>query len=717
MHGSSGAGTVASIPALDAGELRIPLLLQATTATATIALVVAVVGWAVQVFAGWYLREDDRYGIFAATVSLFTGGMLLVVQSADLVLTLVGWEVMGWCSYLLIGHWSRKESARRAALKAFLVTRLADVGFVLGVVILAAGAGSTAYPQVLQAWAGTGCTTRVPAPRRATLLNAAMVLLVIGDPRQVGHGAVPRLAARRDGGPDPRVRAHPRGDDGRGRHLRARPAVRRPRGQPTARAGCSRVSTAVTMVYAAVLAFGQSDLKRLLAYSTLSQVALMLSALAVAPADEGPGAGVLHLYSHAFFKALLFLAIGWLSVTVGGTAAATMRGGVRGHLFIRPAMFVGLLALAGVPPLVGFVSKEHVLAAAEAGARDGQARAWLVLLAGLLTVAPHRGLLHCGPGSCSTTSARPHIERHDADTATARVRAAVTVLAVLTVVGGLVVVTPLLDLGGHIGWLVALLSILLIVGAGLAVRSAAAGKDPAVRVVGARMPSFDAGFGVDRLYVALVARPVLAAGPRSSCSSTARSSTPTCAGRPRRPGSAARRRARPPRRAGRLRAGLGRRRSRRRRPRGVALGGAVVILASLVVPAAVAVWLLTGGRGRLPPRRQLPRERGQRGHPRGASSSPSITRPTVDRAWVPSLGLRWQLAVDGISAPAAAAHRDPRRRRRRCTPSTGRRRAAPRRPSTPACCSSSSARSPPSTPATRCSSSSPSRSCSCRCGC
>ena len=90
-----------------------------------------------------------------------------------------------------------------------------------------------------------------------------------------------------------------------------------------------------------MLAFGQSDLKRLLAYSTLSQVALMLSALAVAPADEGPGAGVLHLYSHAFFKALLFLAIGWLSVTVGGTAAATMRGGLRGHLFIRPAMFVG----------------------------------------------------------------------------------------------------------------------------------------------------------------------------------------------------------------------------------------------------------------------------------------------------------------------------------------------------------------------------------------
>ncbi|KRF26109.1 NADH-quinone oxidoreductase subunit L [Phycicoccus sp. Soil803] len=509
VHGSSGARTVSSIPALAAGELRIPLQLQATTATATIALVVAVVGWAVQVFAGWYLKDDDRYGIFAATVSLFTGAMLLVVQSADLVLTLVGWEVMGWCSYLLIGHWSRKETARRAALKAFLVTRLADVGFVLGVVILAAGAGSTAYRRVVQSWAGTGCNDAGACTGPSTtLLNAAMVLLVIGILGKSGmvpfHDWLPDAME----GPTPAsALIHAATMVAAGTFVLAQLF------DVLAAADGARwllaLSTAVTMVYAAVLAFGQSDLKRLLAYSTLSQVALMLSALAVAPADDGPGAGVLHLYSHAFFKALLFLAIGWLSVTVGGTAAATMRGGVRGHLFIRPAMFVGLLSLAGVPPLVGFVSKEHVLDAAEAGIGAGEARAWLVLLAGLLTVAltaaycMRAWIVLDDLGSAD-------IERHDADTATVGVRTAVTVLTVLTVVGGLVVVTPLLDLGGHIGWLVALLSILLIVGAGLAVRSVAAGKDPAVRVVGARMPSFDAGLGVDRLYVALVARPVLA---------------------------------------------------------------------------------------------------------------------------------------------------------------------------------------------------------------
>ena len=87
---------------------------------------IAVVGWAVQAFAAWYLREDDRYGVFAATTSLFCAGMFLVVHSADLVLTFVGWEVMGWCSYLLIGHWSRRATARRAAFKAFLTTRTGD---------------------------------------------------------------------------------------------------------------------------------------------------------------------------------------------------------------------------------------------------------------------------------------------------------------------------------------------------------------------------------------------------------------------------------------------------------------------------------------------------------------------------------------------------------------------------------------------------------------
>ncbi|MEO5982509.1 MAG: NADH-quinone oxidoreductase subunit L [Pedococcus sp.] len=506
---------VNTLPPLAAGELRIPLQLQATTATALIVLVVAVVGWAVQAFAAWYLREDDRYGVFAATVSLFTAGMLLVVESADLVLTLVGWEVMGWCSYLLIGHWSRKESARRAALKAYLVTRLADVGFVLGVVILAAGAGTTAYRQVLSSWAPvTGCAdASACAEPSSALRTAAMVLLVIGVLGKSGmvpfHDWLPDAME----GPTPAsALIHAATMVAAGTFVLAQlfDLLAASDGARWVLA----VSTAVTMVWAALLAFGQSDLKRLLAYSTLSQVALMLSALAVAPADEGPGAGVLHLYSHAFFKALLFLAIGWLSVIVGGTAAATMRGGLRGHAVLRPAMFVGLLSLAGVPPLVGFVSKEHVLSAAEAGIAGAPARAWLVLGAGLTTVLLTAA--YCMRAWMVLDDvAAADLDRHDTDTAPRTVQAAVVVLAVLTVLGGVVVFTPLVDLEGHLGWFVAVLSVLLVLGAAVAVRHGTVrrlgpGQDPA-HLVGARQAGFDSGFGVDRLYVALVATPVLAA--------------------------------------------------------------------------------------------------------------------------------------------------------------------------------------------------------------
>jgi NADH-quinone oxidoreductase subunit L len=507
LGGSAGTSSGRILPGLDAGELEVPLLLQTGAVPALIAVVVAIVGWAVQAFAGWYLRDDDRYAVFAATVSLFCSGMLLVVHSADLVLTFVGWEVMGWCSYLLIGHWSRKATARRAALKAFLVTRFADVGFLLGVLALAAGPGSTAYPRVIAHWSA--------AEGSDALRGIAMVLLlmgILGKSAQVPfHDWLPDAME----GPTPAsALIHAATMVAAGTFVLA--SLFDVFAASEGARWVLAVSTAVTMVWSAALAFGQSDLKRLLAYSTISQIALMLSALAAAPAQDGPGAGVFHLYSHAFFKALLFLALGWLSVIVGGTAAVAMRGGLRGHVLIRPAVFIGLLSLAGLPPLVGFVSKEHVIAAAEAGALEGEARSVLVFVALLATVALTAAYcMRAWLVMDDLTAAEP--ERHERDGASSPVRAAVVALAALTVVGGLVVFTPWLPLAGHIGWWMALVTVLLVVGAALAVRSAAgrpdaagAPGDPAVRLVGAWMPEFDAGFGADRLYVRAVAVPVLA---------------------------------------------------------------------------------------------------------------------------------------------------------------------------------------------------------------
>ena len=174
--------------------MQVPLDLVTDHSRVAVAAVVALVALGVQVYSTWYLQTDDRYPRFAATVSLFTAAMLLVVVSGDLVLTVVGWEVMGWCSFLLIGHWSRRHSARRAAHKAFLVTRVADIGFVLGIIGLAAGARSTNLGTVIAAWARpTACIdslvangstvgdalTACAAPD-ATLRAVFLTLVVIG---------------------------------------------------------------------------------------------------------------------------------------------------------------------------------------------------------------------------------------------------------------------------------------------------------------------------------------------------------------------------------------------------------------------------------------------------------------------------------------------------------------------------------------------------------
>ena len=176
------AEAVPTVPPLPLGGLAVPLHLLADPLSAVVAVAVAVVGLAVQSFTRWYLRGDPRVAVFAATVSLFLAAMLLVVQSGDLVLTLVGWEVMGWCSFLLIGHDSRREAARRAAVKAFLVTRTADLAFVIGIIILAAGARTTAIPAVIGHWTAAvppGAESLAAAPS-TTLRTAALLCLLCG---------------------------------------------------------------------------------------------------------------------------------------------------------------------------------------------------------------------------------------------------------------------------------------------------------------------------------------------------------------------------------------------------------------------------------------------------------------------------------------------------------------------------------------------------------
>ncbi len=518
---------------LPVGELQIPLNLLADRTAAGIAVAVAVVGLAVQVFSVWYLRDDARYPVFASTVSLFLAAMLLVVQSADLVLTLVGWEVMGWCSFLLIGHVSARESARRAAYKAFLVTRVADIGFVIGIVILAVGAGSTDIGSVLQHWAGGYGSATATLVTTSPALTAALVLLLAGVAGKSGlipfHDWLPDAME----GPTPAsALIHAATMVAAGTYVVARLhplfAV-----DDTSRIVLG-VLAGLTMVWAALLAFAQSDVKRMLAYSTLSQVAIMASALAfVLRPDETPGVALGHLFSHALFKSLLFLAVGWLAVLAGGTAFVALRGRARGRGALYWSIGIGLAALAGLPPLVGFFSKEGVLFAAEESLSGRDAGlAWFVLIALVVTVgltaayctrawllltterAGGLAELEAEQGQAeSDEEAAPAGDdvatgAHEIRPVTSLAALTVCVLAVLTVVGGVLLIP--VSGGIHVGLVMTVVSLLVIVVAVVGVRAmATAGHDPAARLGPAAADLSDRGFGFDSVYVA-VGRAVIA---------------------------------------------------------------------------------------------------------------------------------------------------------------------------------------------------------------
>lgn len=518
---------------LPVGELQIPLNLLADRTSAVIAVAVAIVGLAVQVFSVWYLRDDSRYAVFASTVSLFLAAMLLVVQSNDLVLTLVGWEVMGWCSYLLIGHVSARESARRAAYKAFLVTRVADIGFVIGLVILAVGAGSTDIGTVIAHWAGPQGSATAALVTGSPVLTTALVLLLAGVAGKSGlipfHDWLPDAME----GPTPAsALIHAATMVAAGTYVVARlhPLFAL---SDTARIVLG-VLAGLTMVWAALLAFAQSDIKRMLAYSTLSQIAIMASALAfVLQPDEAADLALGHLFSHAMFKSLLFLAVGWLSVLAGGTAFVALRGRARGRGALYWSLAVGLASLAGIPPLVGFFSKEGVIVAAEESLSGRDAGlAWFVLLALvvtvgltaayctrawlLLTTEREGGLagLEAEEGQDeSSEEAAPAGDEaatgaHEARPVTMAAALTVTGLAVLTVLGGLLLI-PVTG-GIHLGLVMTIVSLLVIGLAFLGVRAmAAAGHDPARRLGPAVTDLSDRGFGFDAVYVA-VGRAVIA---------------------------------------------------------------------------------------------------------------------------------------------------------------------------------------------------------------
>ncbi|MFH9722901.1 NADH-quinone oxidoreductase subunit L [Streptomyces sp. NPDC017254] len=360
------------------GSVPIDLALHIDGFAALVAVLVGVVATCVQIYSTGYLREDPRYPSYAALVSLFTSAMLLVVYSGDLMVLLVGWEIMGICSYFLVGHYWETPEARAASLKAFLVTKLGDVPFLIGLFALAADAGTFRITGVLGAVASGGLD-------HPTLIALLLLAGVAGKSAQFPlHTWLPDAMA----GPTPvSALIHAATMVAAGIYFTARllPVFAASAAAMTVLA----VMAAITMVGSALAALAQDDIKRVLAYSTIGQLGYMAGALAVG--DRG--AAVFHLVSHGAFKALLFLAAGTV-IHAAGTNSLTAMSRMSGLAKRIPdaywTMTVALLALAAIPPFAGFFSKEAVLVAAEHTALGERTVApagagWTVLVAALLT--------------------------------------------------------------------------------------------------------------------------------------------------------------------------------------------------------------------------------------------------------------------------------------------------------------------------------------------
>jgi NADH-quinone oxidoreductase subunit L len=312
----------------------------------------------VHVYSTAYMEGDRRFTHYFALLNLFTASMLLLVVADNTLEVLIGWELVGFCSFALIGHWWEEKPNSDAAVKAFLTTRVGDVGLMIGIIVLFFAAGSFDIATInAKALGGDISHTLL-------LVSAACLLIgIIGKSGQFPlHTWLPDAMA----GPTPvSALIHAATMVVAGVYLGARLYPVFFRGLSIANGGVNAMALigGITILVGAVLAFVQRDIKKVLAYSTISQLGYMVMALGVGAWV----AAIFHLFTHAFFKALLFLGAGSVSHS-GSHHSFDMKsdmGGLRKYMPITFVTFViGSLALAGIFPLAGFWSKDEILVTA-----------------------------------------------------------------------------------------------------------------------------------------------------------------------------------------------------------------------------------------------------------------------------------------------------------------------------------------------------------------
>jgi NADH-quinone oxidoreductase subunit L len=400
--------------------------------SALMMLIITGVGFLIHVYSIGYMHHDEGFNRFFMYLNLFIFFMLLLVMGSNYLLMFVGWEGVGLCSYLLIGFWFKNQAYNDAAKKAFIMNRIGDLGLILGVILIFVHFGSISYGDVL--------SKAVDYPVGSEIITWITVLLFIGA---IGKSAqIPLYTWLPDAmaGPTPvSALIHAATMVTAGVYMVARNNVLYTL-SPIALEIIVVIGLA-TALFAATIAIAQNDIKKVLAYSTVSQLGLMFVALGVGAFTTG----IFHMATHAFFKALLFLGAGSVIHAMSNEQDIRLMGGLRKYLPITFITFlIGTLAIAGIPPFAGFFSKDEILA----NAFSHNTVIWVIgALASLLTAFYMFRLFFL---TFSGQNRASEEVKHHIHESPASMTFPLIVLAVLSAVGGFMGVPEVLG-GSH--WL------------------------------------------------------------------------------------------------------------------------------------------------------------------------------------------------------------------------------------------------------------------------
>jgi NADH-quinone oxidoreductase subunit L len=337
---------------IDIGDFNISLAFMADRLSAVMISFITFIGMLIHIYAAGYMKDEEGYGKFFVYFNLFMGSMALLVLSDNPIMMFVGWELVGLCSYLLIGFYHQDRANIKAANKAFILNRVGDFGFIMAISLLFVSLGSTGFTfESIQA------NIHTVSPEMMTLIGFLLFVGAMGKSAQIPlYVWLPDAMA----GPTPvSALIHAATMVTAGVYMVARYSFLYVE-VPDVGIFIAAIGAA-SALFAAIIASYQSDIKKILAYSTMSQLGYMFIAVGLGAYS----AGIFHVFTHAFFKSLLFMGAGAVIIALHHEQNIFKMGALKKHLkLVYVTMFIATLAISGIPPFAGFFSKDAILVAA-----------------------------------------------------------------------------------------------------------------------------------------------------------------------------------------------------------------------------------------------------------------------------------------------------------------------------------------------------------------